>query len=60
MEDAVWLPLKKIAAEERLTIVELVNQIDEAHLHANLSSAIRICVLNHYQRLATVARKGKR
>ena len=52
LEDAFWEGLKDIAMARRVTLSELVGGIDldrELREHGNLSSAIRLFVLNHYQ-----------
>jgi predicted DNA-binding ribbon-helix-helix protein len=49
LEDAFWEGLKDIAKIKRETVSELVGGIDIDRKHANLSSAIRLFVLNHYQ-----------
>jgi predicted DNA-binding ribbon-helix-helix protein len=49
LEDAFWEGLKDIANIEHKTLSELVGDIDTDREHANLSSAIRLFVLNHYQ-----------
>lgn len=56
LEDAFWLSLKEIAAEERVSIAMLVNRIEADRRYANLSSAIRLYVLDHYRRLADLGR----
>ena len=50
LEDAFWKCLKEIAAERHLTLSELVASIDTDRQHGNLSSAIRLFVLDHYRR----------
>ncbi len=50
LEDAFWRALKIIAAETGLSIARLVLQIDAARGEANLSSAIRVYVLDHATR----------
>jgi predicted DNA-binding ribbon-helix-helix protein len=57
-----WTDLKEIAAQEGVSVSALVTAIDEDRQHANLSSAIRLFVLEHYRRLAdeTAQGKGKR
>jgi predicted DNA-binding ribbon-helix-helix protein len=40
--------MKDIAASQRLSIRDLVSKIDSERKHGNLSSALRIFVLNHY------------
>jgi predicted DNA-binding ribbon-helix-helix protein len=52
LETPFWKALKEIAAAEALTPGQLVTRIDQHRQHANLSSAIRLFVLNHYRRLA--------
>jgi predicted DNA-binding ribbon-helix-helix protein len=52
LEDAFWEGLKDIAMTKRKTLSNLVGGIDTDREHANLSSAIRLFVLNHYQRQA--------
>src|SRR5215468_1837861 len=49
LEDAFWKGLKEIAANRDLTLSELVAAIDGARDHGNLSSAIRLFVLDHYR-----------
>ena len=47
LEPEFWDELKKEAMERRLTLANLVNEIDEARAHGNLSSACRCHVLAH-------------
>jgi predicted DNA-binding ribbon-helix-helix protein len=47
LEDAFWSDLKEIAHTRRATLSELVAEIDETRQHGNLSSAIRLFVLEH-------------
>lgn len=49
LEDAFWTALKKIAAGLGMTLSELVETIDARRQHANLSSAIRLFVLDFYR-----------
>ncbi len=49
LEDAFWRGVKDIAATRRMTLSDLVCSIDNKRKHGNLSSAIRLFVLNHYQ-----------
>jgi predicted DNA-binding ribbon-helix-helix protein len=51
LEDAFWKGLKEIAAERNITLSGLVASIDSARINGsgNLSSAIRLFVLDHYQ-----------
>ena len=47
LEDAFWGRLKKIAHEQSGTLSKLVAEIDETRQNGNLSSAIRVFVLEH-------------
>ena len=49
LEDAFWQGLKEIATERSLTLSDLVATIDTDRHHGNLSSAIRLFVLDHYR-----------
>jgi|SRR5262245_15204268 predicted DNA-binding ribbon-helix-helix protein len=46
LEDAFWSALKEIAEQRQTTLSELVGSIDAARRHGNLSSAIRLFVLD--------------
>lgn len=53
LEDQFWDGLREIAAREHISVSELVRKIDRSHLNEqNLSSAIRVFVLDHFQKLA--------
>jgi predicted DNA-binding ribbon-helix-helix protein len=49
LEDAFWKGLKEIATGRRLTLSEMVTDIDSARAQGNLSSALRLFVLDHYR-----------
>ena len=49
LEDAFWKGLKEIAGSRHLTLSDLVSTIDTDRQHGNLSSAIRLFVLDHYR-----------
>lgn len=49
LEDAFWKCLKEIAGGRELTLSDLVASIDSDRQHGNLSSAIRLFVLDHYR-----------
>jgi predicted DNA-binding ribbon-helix-helix protein len=49
LEDAFWKGLKDIAVSRGMTLSDLVASIDTERRQGNLSSAIRLCVLDHYQ-----------
>lgn len=48
LEDPFWDAVKEVAVFQNLTLRELVSQIDIDREHSNLSSAIRVFVLDHY------------
>ena len=47
LEDAFWSDLKEIAHSQGATLSKLVAQIDDTRQQGNLSSAIRLYVLDH-------------
>jgi predicted DNA-binding ribbon-helix-helix protein len=49
LEDAFWDALKEIATVRSATLSELVAGIDASRSQGNLSSAIRLFVLEHYR-----------
>jgi predicted DNA-binding ribbon-helix-helix protein len=49
LEDAFWRGLKDIASGRSMTLSELVATIDGGRRQGNLSSAIRLFVLDHYR-----------
>jgi predicted DNA-binding ribbon-helix-helix protein len=49
LEDAFWQGLKEIADERDMTLSDLVATIDTGRQQGNLSSAIRLFVLEHYR-----------
>jgi predicted DNA-binding ribbon-helix-helix protein len=49
LEEAFWRGLKEIAVDRQVTVSDLVAAIDAQRQHGNLSSAIRLLVLDHYQ-----------
>jgi predicted DNA-binding ribbon-helix-helix protein len=46
LEDAFWSGLKAIAQGDHVTLSSMVADIDKQRLHGNLSSAIRLFVLD--------------
>jgi predicted DNA-binding ribbon-helix-helix protein len=52
LEDAFWENLRDIAKARRVTLSDLVGGIDTNREHANLSSALRLFVLDHCQKRA--------
>jgi predicted DNA-binding ribbon-helix-helix protein len=49
LEDAFWRGLKDIASSRGMTLSDMVAAIDSHRQHGNLSSAIRLFVLDHYR-----------
>jgi len=49
LEDPFWTGLREIAQSRAVTVSAIVSQIDLNRRHANLSSAIRLFVLEHTQ-----------
>jgi predicted DNA-binding ribbon-helix-helix protein len=49
LEDAFWRVLKDIAAARDMTLSDLVGSIDSKRQQGNLSSAIRLFVLDFYR-----------
>jgi predicted DNA-binding ribbon-helix-helix protein len=49
LEDAFWKGLKDIASGRDATLSELVASIDSDRQHGNLSSALRLFVLDFYR-----------
>ena len=55
LEEAFWNGMKDISGERRVTLSELVGSIDANRHQGNLSSAIRLFVLDHFRSRATNA-----
>jgi predicted DNA-binding ribbon-helix-helix protein len=51
LEDAFWKALKQIATHRGMTLSELATEIDAERGPGNLSSRLRLHVLNFYQDL---------
>ena len=49
LEDAFWEGLKEIASGRHETLSNMVGHIDGGRHQGNLSSAIRLFVLDHYR-----------
>jgi predicted DNA-binding ribbon-helix-helix protein len=47
LESEFWDGLREIASQQRITLSTLVSQIAQTRTGNNLSSAIRVFVLNH-------------
>ena len=49
LEDAFWRGLKEIALARHVTVSDLIAAIDDERRSGNLSSAIRLFVLDFYR-----------
>jgi predicted DNA-binding ribbon-helix-helix protein len=58
LEDAFWNGLKEIGGERRMTLSDLVAAIDAQRQQCNLSSAIRLFVLDFYRAQISGAKEG--
>jgi predicted DNA-binding ribbon-helix-helix protein len=52
LEDSFWAALKEVARKQEMPLCELITGIDAQRTAGNLSSAIRLFVLNHFRDLA--------
>lgn len=57
-EQEFWECLHEIAAGQKITVAELVNGIDRGRQHPNLSSALRIFVIEHYMARSKLCRSS--
>jgi predicted DNA-binding ribbon-helix-helix protein len=55
LENEFWTRLKGIAGAKQLTMSQLIAQIDEGRERRNLSSAIRVYVLEHAREFKNTA-----
>ena len=53
LEDTFWSAFKEIAATRKIRLSDLVSTIDNERQHGNLSSTIRLFVLEYYRGLAS-------
>ena len=49
LEEAFWNSMKEISASRGMTLSDLVSEIDNGRKQGNLSSAIRLYVLDYYR-----------
>ena len=54
LEDAFWKGLKEIAGGRDMTLSDLVATIDSERQHGNLSSAIRLFMLDFYRQQLSI------
>jgi predicted DNA-binding ribbon-helix-helix protein len=59
LEDAFWEGLKEIARARSITLSDLVAAIDSEPRHGNLSSAIRLFVLDFYRNQLADVKDGR-
>jgi len=59
LEDAFWNGLKEIANGRDMTLSDLVATIDSERQHGNLSSAIRLFVLDFYRNQLSDHKAGR-
>ena len=59
LEDAFWKGLKEIANGRDMTLSDLVATIDSERQHGNLSSAIRLFVLDFYRNQLSDHKAGR-
>ena len=52
LEDAFWSALKEIGAAKDTSRAALVQEIDKKRQHGNLSSAVRLFILEYYRERA--------
>jgi predicted DNA-binding ribbon-helix-helix protein len=52
LEEAFWNGMKEISGLRNMTLSELVGEIDNSRQQGNLSSAIRLFVLDHFKNRA--------
>jgi predicted DNA-binding ribbon-helix-helix protein len=49
LEDEFWIALKKVAGDRNVVLSELIGGINAQRQHGNLSSALRLFVLEYYR-----------
>lgn len=59
LEEPFWRLLQNIAQSRRITVAALVEEIDRARQGANLSSAVRVHILEWMMREATLTLADK-
>ena len=52
LENSFWTALKELAREQKMPLCELITGIDAQRSAGNLSSALRLFVLEHFRALA--------
>src|SRR5262249_5177862 len=59
LEDAFWNGLKEIASGRNITLSDLVTAVDSERRQGNLSSAIRLFVLDFYRNQLADVKEGR-
>jgi predicted DNA-binding ribbon-helix-helix protein len=59
LEDAFWNGLKEIASGRNITLSALITAVDSERPQSNLSSAIRLFVLDFYRNQLADVRDGR-
>jgi predicted DNA-binding ribbon-helix-helix protein len=59
LEEAFWMSLKEIASQRDSTLSTLVTAIDVGRRHSNLSSALRLFILNYYREETAIRERRK-
>jgi len=59
LEDAFWTGIKEIASGRNITLSDLVTAVDSERQRGNLSSAIRLFVLNFYRSQVADIKDGR-
>ena len=60
LEDPFWCHLKEIARADGWTVSKLIAEIDGSRQRGNLSSAIRLFVLEHFRAKSNFAQPDSR
>lgn len=59
LEEAFWNGMKEISGQRDMTLSELVGEIDKNRQQGNLSSAIRLFVLDYFRTGSSASAKDK-
>ncbi|MGY8679362.1 ribbon-helix-helix domain-containing protein [Bradyrhizobium sp. UFLA05-153] len=59
LELAFWTGMKEISSLPNITLSELVGEIDRNRQHGNLSSAMRLFVLDYFKNRAAIQPQQK-
>ena len=59
LEDAFWNGMKEIARGRNITLSDLITEVDSERQQGNLSSAIRLFILDFYRNQLADLRDGR-